>query len=165
MTLGSVEFYVIIFTAAALAVALIALPQNQGPVITSFASGHLEPVINPDATPAGVSISSIESALELRCLPDGTVELRRYGLPPLPPDSIVALAITRKGFDLSIQERITAPHGSEMVGEPMVAVFNIGHLANERYHLKYNSDPTSTFAIITFRNRPGLRSSCPLRRG
>jgi hypothetical protein len=39
------------------------------------------------------------------------------------------------------------------------AVFYLTGLAHERYHIKYNSDSTSSFTTLTVHNRPGLRST------
>jgi hypothetical protein len=39
------------------------------------------------------------------------------------------------------------------------AVFYLTGLARERYHIKYNSDSTSSFTTLTLHNHPGLRST------
>lgn len=152
--LHSVEFYVIIFMVAAFAVALIAMPQGRGPVETSFAEGML------DKAPEG---SDLSPRIELLCLDDGNVKITRYGLPEgLDSGATVALALSRKGFDISAEERITAVNyraanallDSERQ-EVNRATFILPGLACERYHLKYNSDATSSFAALTFLNTPG----------
>jgi hypothetical protein len=35
-------------------------------------------------------------------------------------------------------------------------------LSSERYHLKYNSDPTSSFCTLAWRNLPGFAATRPL---
>ncbi|MDE6283652.1 MAG: hypothetical protein K2L97_06660 [Muribaculaceae bacterium] len=150
----SVEFYVIIFLVAALIVGLMAMPASHGPVETDFATGRL--TFDPD-------LSDITPRIELEALPDGTVRIIRYGLPDrLDNAATVALAINRKGFDLTIEERITPTDKALLSSEchPVnKAEFILTGLAHERYHLKYNSDTTSSFTALTFNNRPGLRST------
>jgi hypothetical protein len=152
--LHSVEFYVIIFVIAAFAVALMALPSGHGPVETDFANGLLsyDPTIT-DQTPR----------IELECKEDGTVKITRYGLPDdLNTASTVALAINRHAFDLTIEERITPANKALLDSEITPAnnaVFYLTGLAHERYHIKYNSDSTSSFTTLTLHNRPGLRST------
>lgn len=152
--LHSVEFYVIILLVAALAVGLIARPSGHGPVETDFSEGFLS--YNPeldDPTPR----------IELDSLPDGTVKITRYGLPEgLDTAATVALAITRKGFDLTLEERITPSSRALLASETTpanTAVYLLGSLAHERYHIKFNSDPTSSFTALTFMNRPGIHST------
>ena len=43
-------------------------------------------------------------------------------------------------------------------------MFHLPVLARERYHIKYNSDPTSSFTTLTLHNRPGLHSTRILRK-
>lgn len=35
-------------------------------------------------------------------------------------------------------------------------------LSSERYHLKYNSDPTSSFCTLAWRNLPGFAATRPM---
>lgn len=152
--LHSVEFYVILFVIAALAVGLLAIPQGRGPVETSFANGDLS---------FDNGTSDLTPRIELECMPDGTVKIIRYGLPEsLTSAASIALAITRKGFDLTIEERISPSSRAILDSETTPvnrATFILGGLAHERYHLKYNSETTSSFTTATINNRPGLRST------
>lgn len=152
--LHSVEFYVIVLLVAALAVGLIAMPAGHGPVETDFCEGFLS------YSPAG---GDTTPRIEIECQPDGTVKIIRHGLPDgLDSSSTVALAITRKAFDLTAEERITPGSRAMLASETTpvnTAVFILPGLAHERYHLKYNSDATSSFTALTFMNRPGLRST------
>jgi hypothetical protein len=162
--LHSVEFYVILLVIASFAVAMLAVPSGHGPVETDFAEGELSYDPTADTTPR----------LEIECQADGSVKIRRYGLPDgLPISSGIALAITRKAFDISIEERITYPttatsttsssavivYPNEDSAEANVATFILSNLAHERYHIKYNSEPTSSFTTATLMNRPGLKST------
>lgn len=154
----SVEFYVIILLVAALAVGLMALPSGHGPVETNFADGALK--FDPEATDQ-------TPRLEIESLPDGSVKLTRLGLPAtLDSSATVALAITRKGFDISIEERITPASRAMLASETTpvnIATFILTGLAAERYHIRYNSEATSSFTAATYNNRPGMRSTRLLR--
>jgi hypothetical protein len=152
--LYSIEFYVTLFVIAAFAVALLALPAGHGPVETCFANGILSLDENlADPTPR----------LELECQEDGSVKITRYGLPDdLNSAATIALAINRKAFDIAIEERIS-PASRPLLDSELTpvntATFYLQGLAHERYHIKYNSDATSSFTALTLMNRPGLRST------
>lgn len=155
--LHSVEFYVILLVVAALVIGLLAIPQGVGPVETDFVTGDLD--FNPNANPGSPS-------LEIDCKPDGTIRIIRTGLPEgMTSTATAALAITRKGFDLSIEERLT-PDGSAFLASEAravnCAIYYLTGLAHERYHIKFNSDSTSQFAAFAINNLPGLQSSRPL---
>lgn len=152
--IGTVEFYVTLLLAAAIIAGIIAMPSGHGPVETDFSEAFL--TFDPDLT-------DLTPRIELECLADGSVKLTRIGLPDdLDSSATVALSITRKGFDLSAEERITPggrPYLRSETQPVNQATFILGHLAQERYHLRYNSDPTTSFATLSFVNRPGLRST------
>lgn len=138
----SVEFYVILLTVAALAVGLIVKPRDKGQAETSFAAGRLSRDV--DTTPR----------LQFRCLDNGDLEITRCGLTGLTSAATVAIAITRIGFDISIEERITPAAGD---GEPIErATFIVPDLASERYHITYNSAAYSLFLATTLPLRPGI---------
>lgn len=157
--LHSVEFYVILLVIAAFCVGLLAIPAGSGPVETDFADGLLSFSPEGEADPS--------PRLEIECREDGTVKIQRFGLPAgLDSAATVALAISRKGFDISIEERITPGSRPLLASETTpvnTAVFYLPTLARERYHFRYNSDSTSSFTSFTLLNRPGLRSTRPIR--
>ena len=104
MELFSTEFYVLIFTLAACCVGLIVKPGRRGQAETSFAEAMtLDREV--DTTPR----------VEFRCLSNGDVALIRSGLTGVTSADTVALAITRIGFDISIEERISPGRGGEPV--------------------------------------------------
>lgn len=140
--LHSTEFYVILFTIAAMVIGLLVKPGQRGQAETSFLTGKLDREV--DTTPR----------IEIRCLDNGDVELRRCGLHGITLSATVALAITKIGFDLTIEERVTQGNPSDTPAER--ATFIIKGLAQERYHLKYNSSAFSTFLATTLPNRPGI---------
>lgn len=138
----STEFYVILLTIAAIAVGLLVKPSQRGQAETTFVTG--EPERDVDTTPR----------IEIRCLDNGDVELRRCGLHGLTSSATIALAITKIGFDLSIEERVTPGNPADTPVER--ATFIIKGLANERYHLKYNSSSFSIFLATILPNQPGI---------
>lgn len=140
--LHSTEFLVIIFTLTALLVGMIVKPSHRGQAETSFARGLMS--YDPDTTPR----------VEFSCMESGEVAIRRCGLPGLTDSATVALAITRIGFDIAIEERIT--EGSYLDPEANAATFFIGPLGHERYHISYNSAPCSLFLATTLTNHPGI---------
>ena len=96
--IGTVEFYVTLLLAAAIIAGIIAMPSGLGPVETDFSEAFL--TFDPELT-------DLTPRMELECLPDGSVKLTRIGLPDdIDSTATVALSITRKGFDLSAEERI-----------------------------------------------------------
>lgn len=143
--LHSTEFYVILLTVAAFIVGLIAKPHDKGQAETSFAKATLS--YDSDNTPR----------LEFQCLDNGDIVLHRCGLCGLTSSATVALAITRIGFDLSVEERITPGNNSDTPANR--ATFLIENLASERYHLAYNSSAYSTFLSTTLINKPGIAFS------
>lgn len=155
--LHSVEFYVILLVAAAIVVALFAIPNGVGPVETDFVTGDLD--FNP-------AQSRREPQLEITCMPDGTVRIIRTGLPEgTTSAATAALAITRKGFDLKIEERLTPDASAYLASEARpvnCAIYYLSGLAHERYHIKFNCESTSSFAAFTLNNIPNLNTSRPL---
>jgi len=150
-----IELYVTLLMVAALVIGLLAIPSGHGgPVETGFAEGRLS---------FNQSVTDLTPRIELECQPDGTITIVRYGLPDnLNSAATVALAITRKTFDITIEERITPFSRPLLASETTpvnIATFHLDGLAHERYHIKYNSETTSSFTTVTLLNRPGLRST------
>lgn len=160
MTL-SIEFCVVLFMAAAFVVALCARPHGRGAAETGFLTGELssETPRQPAGAPAHPEPSP---SVEFLCRDDGAVVITRHGLQGLTEGATVALAVTRTGFDITVKERI-AP-AREPGGAPVdTATFVLDGLGQERYHIKYDSEATSSFAALTLRNTPGLHAVRPLR--
>lgn len=95
----TVEFYVVATVVAASVIVLSTRPSGTKPVQTRFARATFE----PDTEPAGV-----EPMLEVMVRDDGMVVFTRHGLGRVRAGTVVALAITVKGFDVTLKERITA---------------------------------------------------------
>lgn len=160
MTL-SIELCVVLFMAAAFVVALCARPHGTGPAETGFLTGELSS--EPPGQPAGAPAHpEPPPSVEFLCRDDGAVVITRHGLQGLTEGATVALAVTRTGFDITVKERI-AP-AREPGGAPVdTATFVLDGLGQERYHIKYDSEATSSFAALTLRNTPGLHAVRPLR--
>lgn len=160
MTL-SIELCVVLFMAAAFVVALCARPHGTGPAETGFLTGELSS--EPPGQPAGAPAHpEPPPSVEFLCRDDGAVVITRHGLQGLTEGATVALAVTRTGFDITVKERI-AP-AREPGGAPVdTATFVLDGLGQEPYHIKYDSEATSSFAALTLRNTPGLHAVRPLR--
>lgn len=156
----SIEFCVVLFMAAAFVVALCARPHGTGPAETGFLTGELSSEHSETTDlPAPPEPSP---SVEFLCRDDGAVVITRHGLQGLTEGATVALAVTRTGFDITVKERI-AP-AREPGGAPVdTATFVLDGLGQERYHIKYDSEATSSFAALTLRNTPGLHAVRPLR--
>lgn len=103
----TVEFYVVATVVAAAVIILSTRPSGSKPVQTRFARATFEPDTEP---------SDAEPSLEVSVRDDGMVVFTRHGLGRIREGTVVALAITVKGFDVTLKERITAalPHAERM---------------------------------------------------
>lgn len=153
--LHSVEFYVILTVVAAAVIAVCARPSGRGAVETHLVAGALTEV----TTYASPSIS-------IECTDSGDVIITRHGLKDVFTTGAATLAITQKGNDISIIERITAgakPY-SKMdeecrvlpVSEFVDASFVLTFLGREWYHVKYQGEG-SRFAAFSLHVRPGIK--------
>lgn len=95
----TVEFYVVATVVAAAVIILSTRPSGTKPVQTRFARATFEPDFEP---------SDAEPMLEVTVREDGMVVFTRHGLGRVRAGTVVALAITVKGFDVTLKERITA---------------------------------------------------------
>ena len=141
----SVEFYVMAAVAAAAVIGLCVKPASKGPASTHLLPGIL--CCDTDAT------GPQAPELHFRCAADGTVMLSRCGLSGITDSGAVSLAVTKTGFDLSIEERIVPADGGEPIN---MVLFTLDFLGQERYHIRYNSEPTGLFATFTLTNIPDM---------
>lgn len=146
---GSVEFYVILFTVAAAIVGLCVRPAEKGEATTYILQG--KPLMTDgDHAPA----------LTVRCRADGSAAFVRSGM-ALDSDAEVSYMVTRRGFDLLIEEHIvSASHAQPLI--PTTVEFTLGNLAPERYHVRFESRQSSLTAIFTLTVRDGFTASRPL---
>lgn len=147
--LTSPQFYVILTVVAAAIVAAVAHPGNTKPVVERLLAGD----IAADTDSPGPSVS-------LRALDSGAIELTRHGVEGVSDDGAVSLAVTVKGSDITIEERIVPGRLRPM--EATRADFVIDFLPYGHYHILYNSQPTGQFVAFPFTHRPGMRVTKPL---
>lgn len=149
---SSVEFYVIASVAAAAVVGLCVRPRERGAAITHLLAGRLGFGETGHAPAIGVAVDD-----------HGKVTLTRYGLDgQIHASGAVSLAVTVAGFDITVEERLTAGRIVEGVEEPVTAQFAIDFLGREHYHLKYYSEALGAMTAATLHVRPGIRFERPL---
>lgn len=147
--LSSIEIYVIAVIVAAAVIALCVRPSGRGHAREYLLAGILCAPENEEA-----EVVRDTAGLSVECLDNGDVLLTRFGLKGVTESGAVSLAVTVVGFDVTIEERII--NGSA-VDEPVdTALFTLDFLGRERYHVRYNSDPTSMAVAFTLSNRPGM---------
>lgn len=153
--LHSPEFYVIMTVVAAAVLALCIRPSRREAAVTRTVSGWICP--GDDSRPFDAP-----PRLEIECLRNGNVLLKRTDIAHLGVTGALTLQVTQIGFDLQIQEHLTPGAGlSENSVED--AVFVINFLAPERYHIHYVADPGDRFAAFTLHVRPGIKTAVELR--
>ena len=146
---GSVEFYVILFTVAAAVVGLCVRPSDGGEVVTYILQGRRTRTAD-DSSPA----------ITVRCRADGSATFVRSGL-EMSDDADASYMVTRRGFDLLIEEHIvgSSPDGPTV---PASVEFTLSNLSPERYHVRFDSRQSSLTAIFTLTVRDGFTASRPL---
>lgn len=145
----SLEFYVIAVVVAAAIVALLGRRPSMGPARRYVFDG---------ATTLEDSAVS-QPSIELVCLDDGSVALRRHGLRGVRQDGQVVIEVEVAGFDVRITERITLGHWPGAVD---TAEFRLPFMGRERYFISYTSPLSDSqeelFGSLTLLNRPGNRA-------
>lgn len=147
----TVEFYVIVSVIAAAVVGFMALPARRSEVKLHMLAGDLR------STVGDADGDEPEAAVTFIVHDEGLVELRRTGLPEsITTDGAVSIAVKVSGFDIEIEERLTAGRHPSF-GHADTAIFILDFLAPEWYHIKYNSETSGEFAALTLHVRPGIR--------
>ena len=141
----SVEFYIILAVIAAAIVAFSARPTAKGPASEFLMAGDLRQGMQSEAQ------------ITLTCLDNGKVRLLRQGLPEVRDDGAVSLACKLVGTDVFIEERIVPGRSEEILNVEAEFVFK--WLRPGRYHIRYNSQPTGTFAAFPFHVAPGISTT------
>lgn len=137
------EFYVIVSVIAAAVIAYMSIPQQRGEAKLHLLAGDL---LTGDS-------SGVAPSLTFTVRDDGRVLLRRDGLEGIYSSGAVSLAVKVIGFDIFIEERLSAGYDGEPVS---AAFFDLDFMAPEWYHIKYNSEPTGRFAAMSLHVRPGI---------
>lgn len=138
------ELCVLGLFAAAAVLAFAVRPAQKGP-----ARQHLLPGVLSHEGPE-------EPSVDIRCHSDGSVTLWRNGLSGLTDLDAVSLAVTQRGFDLDINERMALSRTSSTAAQPVdSAKFTLDFLAQEHYHITYRIDD-EVAAAFTLHVRPGM---------
>lgn len=145
---NTVEFYVILSVIAASVVALMAVPQHKGEVKTHLIAGELV-VADTNAS----AQEDVRPSIAFECHEGNLVVLRRYGLRDISADGALSLVVKVSGFDVVIEERVTAGNGP---GEAVSANFRLEFFAPEWYHIRYESEHYSLHAALTLHVREGI---------
>lgn len=144
----TIEFYVMATFLAAAVLAFCLRPSRKGAAIQRFEEGWLTEG-NVDAEPT----------LDITCLDNGGVQIRRTGLPVTGDSGAVSLVIEQIGFDLECKERRVDGAGAPM----REAVFVLTFMGSEWYHLNYRDESTGRFAAFNLHVRPGIKMQVPLK--
>lgn len=147
---NSVEFYVIISVIAAAIVAVTAIPERKGEIITRFVPGQL-------LSTAG-DLDTSTACIDFEVHQGNIVSLRRRGLQGVTMAGAVSLTVRQSGFDLVIEERIT-PGAWSPFGMADSVVFHLDFLAPEWYHIRYESETYDEHASLSLHVREGIRTS------
>lgn len=139
---GSIEFYVVAVFLAAAVIGLAAMPRTKGEVRTFLYAGELA----PDSTPS-------EAGIVARVDDRGRLEIYRYGLEGISMAGAYSLAVKIAGFDVTIEERLTA--GPQNAEEAAIGFASIDCLGTERYHIQYRSEASGRSAAFSINIRPG----------
>lgn len=149
--LTSPQFYVILTVVAAAIVAAIAHPGSTKPVVERLLAGDI-----------GEDVDCPGACVSLSVLDTGQIALTRHGVEGVSDDGAVSLAVTVKGGDVTIEERIVPGRLRPMAAAR--ADFLIDFLPYGRYHILYNSQPTGRFVAFPFTHRPMMQVTKPLSR-
>lgn len=151
IALGEVEICVILLIVAAAVLAAAMKPVRLQPVETAFATGCLQADSNPP---------SARPTLEVNVLADYSVVLTRHGLPPA--TSVAALAVTVKGSDISVEERLTESQPAAGA-DTLEATYLLTFLKpRTRYHLHFNSQSQSIHCAFTLLTEHGFNTTSSL---
>ena len=140
---GSMEFYVAAVFVAAAVICLASRPARKGPARTFLYAG--EP---------GFGGTPSEARLTARVDESGRLEIYRYGLEGVSADGAYSLAVEIRGFDVTINERLTPGSGT---GCADMAKATLDCFGQERYHILYRSEATGRSAAFSLRIAPGNR--------
>ncbi len=142
------EFYVTVLVVAAAVLAYAAMPASAGAVRQHLVGSSLG------------SMGRCAPGIEVECLGGGDVVISRRGLDGVFPDGAVSAAVSVKGFDVTVEERVVCGKCDAGDGNPDTAVFRLGFLAEgQRYHLRYVSDAVQMSVSLVLHN--GWESRCP----
>ena len=146
---GTVEICVLLLIVAAAVVGAAIRPASPDAVETFFATGCLE-----------ASTNTAAATVSARVLSDFSVVLIRSNLPG--DIASAALAITVKGNDITVEERLTSSVPAT-AGSTYEATYLLSFLRpSKRYHLFFNSQSQSLHCAFTLLTEPSFTASAHL---
>lgn len=152
--LHSVEFYVIVTVVAAGVLALCIRPSRRGAAVFHTVEGWVcEGDDDSDSGPR----------LEIECLANGSVLMRRTDADAAGDTGNVSISVEQRGFDLDITENITPGRRLSGTAESRDAVFVLSFLGQEWYHIHYTAWPGTRYAAFSLHVRPGIKTTALLR--
>lgn len=92
--------------------------------------------------------------VEITCQASGRVIIVRRGIRDLTADGACSLAVVIKDTDINIEERLTV--GRSVIIPVQNAVFDLGFVAPNYYHVHYNSSKAALWTAFTLHVHPGL---------
>ena len=141
---NTVEFYILTAFIAAAVIAFAAMPSQKSAARNFFYAGDLF----SDAEPSAPGIVAIVED-------DGRLAIHRFGLQNIGMDGAYSIAVTIIGFDVTIEERLTA--GTDVVGMATAGKVVLDCLGAERYHIHYRNEAMGRSAAFSLNIRPGNR--------
>ncbi|MCM1504974.1 MAG: hypothetical protein NC127_07245 [Muribaculum sp.] len=162
IALGTVEWCVIGFIIAMAVVAAVIRPQPRHAATTYFIKGTYDETSSGFIGEAAISDNDGGAHLEVHVGDSGPMFSRRGFDGLLRTDgSSIALAITIKGMDITIKERLVGGQGLPYQGPVSFDLSGL-HLRGN-YHIQYISEDMSRSTAFSLLIRPGIRVKRSLR--
>lgn len=151
--------YILLFFAAAAFVAFIARPRDRGEAVKKLFAGEI--------IPAGDDHTAIDNKfsgprVHVLCREGGNVIFERLDVPGLTLSGALSLAVTFKGKDIEILERLSPGYISDKPAAG--ASFVIDMTGHEWRHVKWMDEESGLWCAFTLHVRPGIEFTVPLRR-
>ena len=140
----SVEFYVIAAFVAAAVIGFAAMPRGRGEVRSYMYGGDIEPYTGTSDEPE--LVAAVDD--------HGRLCLERTAIEGVWPAGAYSVVVKVSGFDVVVEERLTADRRSCDVAAATGRVV-IKCLGQERYHIQYRSEATGRSAAFSLNIRPG----------
>lgn len=150
--------YILLFFVAAAFVAFIARPRGRGEAVKRLYAGRL--FFDEDLTPSEKSETG--TRLHVRCVGAGKVVFRRLEVPYLTASGADSLAVTVKGKDVEILERVSAGYRDDPVA--VGAEFELDLTGHEWRHVKWMDEESGLWCAFTLHVREGIDFTVKLRR-
>ena len=155
---SSTYTYILLLFVAAAFTAYLARPRGRGEAIKKLYAGDL---IDEDEIPEKYRALR-QPYIHIHCLGAGKVKFRRLGVEGLTSSGAVSLAVTFKGKDVEIIERLSPgyPNDPECAG----ASFTIDMTGYEYRHVKWINEESGLWCAFSLHVREGIDFGVPLRR-